>query len=346
MEPVGRKQKIVQRKGLQQMNNIEIMNSNGTNTEDQVKGMTLETFGKMLIKVISPCLKDNGIEAVEFTKVTKNNSSVFCGLIFHLEGSNIAPTLYLEKFYADYKSGRSISDIADAVVNICREQHIPSGFDTGSITDYNQVKERICFKIVNTELNQDLLQDTPHVPFLDLSVIFYILLDGDAVPNGMITINNSLMNAWGVETDALYKKAIHNTQRLLQGTVIPIKEVLSELNNHGQACFPDAGDGFPCPSNNRIPMYVITNTQKLYGAAVFLDEALLSGFAESIGGDFYILPSSIHELILLPSKEASMDVEEMRQMVSVINATQLAPEDVLSDHIYYYNRATKLVEIV
>ena len=93
-----------------------------------------------------------------------------------------------------------------------------------------------------------------------------------------------------------------------------------------------------------VPMYVCTNTMKLNGAGTILYTGLLQEFADRVGSDVFILPSSIHEMILIPANEYC-DVDYLKDMVRTVNATEVAPEEILSDNVYYYNRLTDRVEL-
>ena len=95
----------------------------------------------------------------------------------------------------------------------------------------------------------------------------------------------------------------------------------------------------------QVPMYVLTNDVKYYGAACILYDGVLKEFAESAGRDLYILPSSVHEVILLPDMGYE-DVDMLKKMVCEVNDTQLSPDEVLSDTIYHYDRDTEDISMV
>ena len=86
-----------------------------------------------------------------------------------------------------------------------------------------------------------------------------------------------------------------------------------------------------------VPMYILTNEYKLNGAATILYRDVLEDFSKACDGDFYLLPSSIHEVILVPAKECN-SFDEMTQMVQEVNETQVEAEELLADHAYYYSR--------
>jgi len=97
--------------------------------------------------------------------------------------------------------------------------------------------------------------------------------------------------------------------------------------------------------DNMVPMFVATNSKKVNGAGVILYDGLLRTFAEKIGGDFFILPSSVHEVIFVPAN-GDIDARHLIQMVKEVNATEVAPDEVLSDNVYMYHADEDFVEMM
>ena len=142
---------------------------------------------------------------------------------------------------------------------------------------------------------------------------------------------------WGVDEDELFKIALLNTQRLFRGSVMSMASVMMDLLSDRMDDEYSSEFFDMVVSEDMVPMYVCSNNQKLNGAGVILYKDLLKQFAEKTGSDFYILPSSIHETLLVPVSD-QMEVEALRSMVREVNATQVAPEEVLSDNVYIYRR--------
>lgn len=87
------------------------------------------------------------------------------------------------------------------------------------------------------------------------------------------------------------------------------------------------------------PLYVLTNESRLFGAAAIVDKKVLESFAKEHGSGFYIIPSSIHEVLLFLSEDLNVG-ERLAEMVHEVNSTEVSPEEVLSDHVYYFDRKT------
>ena len=272
---------------------------------------------------------------VDVLNVVKNNGLHLTGITIRNRESNMAPTIYLDGYFADYKDGRTMENICKEIVQMYEKNKVQKDFSLEQVTDFKNVKDRICFKLVNREKNAELLADTPYVKYQDLAVVFYILVSKDKSGITSITVRNSLMDMWGMDADILYYLAKKNTQRLFRGRVLSMMEVMAEI-------IGDSADAF---EDSAFPMYVATNVFKMNGACILLYDGVLKKFAEKIGGDFYILPSSVHEVIFVPAN-GDMNARYLIQMVKEVNTTEVAPDEVLSDNVYIYHADKDFVEII
>ena len=284
-------------------------------------------------------------------KVTKNNDLVLTGISIRSREVNIAPTIYMDDYYNDYKNGRPVMEIIAEIENIYDTYKLEHNFDVNSITDFNHVQGKICYKLVNKDKNKELLSDAPYIQFHDLAIVFYVVVSEDSDRTGTITVRNNLMEMWGnPDINDLYRIAKNNTQKRYKGSVFNMIEIMGEIISHNvDNIEPNIVDDFFemnfTYKDNMIPMFVATNNKKVNGAGVILYEGLLKTFAEKIGSDFYILPSSIHEVIFVPAN-GDMDVRYLIQMVKEVNATEVSPSEVLSDNVYKYHADTDFVEIM
>lgn len=146
-------------------------------------------------------------------------------------------------------------------------------------------------------------------------------------------ITNRQVKEWGITVNDLVLAAQQNTPRLFPAKIIDMEEMLAGMRSF-----------ISCPS--AIPMYILTNEQEVNGASALLYGDVLKDFANKKGTDMYILPSSIHEVILLPSDRIN-DPTKLLSMVHDANTTVVSIGDVLSDSVYYYDRKTDYItEIV
>lgn len=202
-----------------------------------------------------------------------------------------------------------------------------------NLQEFENVRGKIIYRLVNYEKNKELLEDCPHRRLHDLAVTFRWVahIDDDGVSTSLIT--NRQVKEWGITVNDLVLAAQQNTPRLFPAKIIDMEEMLA-----GKVSFilyPSA-----------IPMYILTNEQEINGASALLYGDVLKDFADKKGTDMYILPSSIHEVILLPSDRIN-DPTKLLSMVHDANTTVVSIGDVLSDSVYYYDRKTDhITEIV
>jgi hypothetical protein len=215
-----------------------------------------------------------------------------------------------------------------------RHNRPTKSIDVRFFTQFENTKSKIAIKLINYEKNKTLLQDVPHIRFLDLAIVFYCLITMDEeVGNATILIHNSHLAYWNVTLEELFAIAKENTRKLLPEKISDMNDMLQELSKRQLISAPMLAD------EERYPMFVLTNERNLHGAACILYDDLLKQYAAQADTDFYILPSSIHEVILIPTTEDTCQ-EELSEMVMEVNASQLLEEEVLSDHAYYYSRKT------
>lgn len=333
---------------LRNSNDATNNNSNtigGTMIMTNSTTMTMKVFAEAVKKALETVY---GAEcSVELRDVTKNNNCCLTGLCIRKDDDNMAPVIYLDAFYEEYlQRGISIEEVCAEVVHTYKISKTNHKFDTSGVMDFEQVKDNICFKLVNAQRNQELLADVPHIKFLDLAIIYFILISKDSAGTGTIMVRNNIMDMWGVDIDELYNIALRNTQRLFRGTVSSMSSVISEMINSGEddESIEDVFD-MEVGDADAIPMYVATNLSKINGAGVILYDNLLKEFADRINSDFFILPSSIHETLFV-SVSFGADERGLAAMVRDVNATQVAADEVLSDNVYRYNRVTDRVEMI
>ncbi len=285
---------------------------------------------------------------IDVQDVLKNNNTHLTALTIKTENVNIAPTIYLDRFYSRYIMDEvDIPSICNEIVTIYNENRLSTPFDINEITDLESCRSRICFKIVNAERNKELLSDVPHMLlFGDIAVIFYIFLSTNGV-NGSatVTIHNGLFNEWDITTDELYTLGMANTQRLLRGEVKSMANTLLDMLGD-RLDEADANEFYDMAVSEAdlLPMYVCTNASKTNGAGTILYEGLLEDCSSRTNSDFYILFCSIHEVILVPVSD-DMSPEYLRSIVHDVNSSEVAPDEYLSDHVYRYNRETNAITL-
>lgn len=254
----------------------------------------------------------------------KNNGVIADGLSVRKEGRSVAPTIYLDAYYREYQGGRSLRGICEQILECCEDDAFGDSFDVNFFADYEKVRKTVLYKLVNYEKNRELLAEVPHIHYLDLALVFYCFLEHTPVGNATVLIRDSHIRLWKVGCADLYQAAKENMGRLCPPRICDMGRMLAELTGEEE---PDHGE---------VSMYVLTNARKVQGAACILSEGFLKECARRIGEAFYLLPSSIHEMIAVPVSLVE-EPRELAAMVREMNQTQVRSTEVLSDNIYLYS---------
>lgn len=281
-----------------------------------VKDKVALALGEGMSLQIHTALKNNGVERVGLT--------IIDGRI------NVSPTIYLEEYYKQFENGFEIDDIVHNLLDVYHEVKFEHTWDVHSVKDYETMRSKIVYKLIHAEKNENLLKNMPFIAYLDFAIVFYILFEVDDSGTATIPITHELLELWDVPLDNVQQSAFCNAPVLLPACFKPMQIVIDELmgtNYSEQEAIEDL-------------MYVLTNSLRSFGAACILYDGMLEKIYEEIGENYYLLPSSIHEMIIVPESN-SPSREHLNEMITEVNQTQVDEEEFLSDCVYYYNSSTK-----
>lgn len=302
--------------------------------------MNMKEFAAALEKEVGTQLGEESV--VKLQEVTKNNGVVLQGLSVGRLGRNVSATVYLDSFYEMHRQGVSLNEIAKKIAS-CQNEASGTSVDMEYFGDFDRVKGRIAYRLINAKRNEELLKKIPHVRFLDLAVCFYYAFSHETLGKGIITIYNSHVELWRTSKEELMKLAGENTPKLFRARYQPLPDILGEMMDSGLC--PEAEDEELNGMLQAVPMKILSNHDRVHGAACILYPGLLQEIGEKEGANFYILPSSVHEVILL-NDHGSEEPDKLREMVREVNTEQVEPQEVLSDSVYYYDREKKALRII
>lgn len=285
---------------------------------------------------------------IEIQSVRKNNGVRQEGLFIIREGSNITPTIYLREFYNIYEDGMEPEEVLKLLLAVYEANKAETNLDFSFFKDFKQVKDRIAYKLINKENNEALLTEVPWIPLLDLALVFYFILPEHFFTSGIILIKQSHCEEWGVDKKQLLAIAKENTPKLCPPMLLDMKVILDtweslaggELENNAEDFLknfwkPISLDNLELSDRKREEyMFILTNDKRNLGAAAILYDGVLKKLSEKFQSDLYILPSSIHECIVLPADKD--EAEELGALVSRVNHSQVAKEEWLSNCVYRY----------
>lgn len=286
-------------------------------------------FANKVVNEIKSIIGDMG--EVECHEVEKNNGIILHGVTIKYENEFIVPTVYIENFMDIY----SVREIAKEIIaaHVDARKHLPH-INPEDCTDITKVIDKLCLRLVNFENNKELLTKIPYQKFYDMAVILVIELSNEM----SIKVTNEMFNDWNkrFNSDYLFETAKKNTRVKHPEKIASMIDIMAEITGMSVEVIKEM-------SGEEIGQHVVTNPQKMYGATCLTYDGILDKIAYVIKGDFAIIPSSIHEIIVQPVLP-EITVKELNEIISEINETQVPDQDILSNHAYIYRVSTGKLE--
>lgn len=312
-------------------------------------------FTSFTQKILEILQKKLGADYTVFSHcVKKNNGMEMTGIVAKHTGHTTSPTIYINSLYREEMTEEEIIETADILCQEFQTSEFPEDVDLSDFAVFEKAKSRLAFKLIHAEKNKELLKNVPHRLFHNLAIVFYyVVKEPPFYGKASILVRDNYKKRWGISTDELMELTLKNTPELLPWVINDMEDVMREI--FAESIKSNTGEDFldekwldelisqmDEKQEKKIPMYVLTNKQKLYGAACMLYPEVLKKFAEKIKQDFYILPSSIHEVILVPAN-AGCDQQSLHEIVTDINRTQVAADEILADSVYFYSKSRDTV---
>lgn len=264
----------------------------------------------------------------------KNNGVNVTGLLLKGENERVAPNFYLENQYVEWMRGiRTLEEIGNQLCNSYREEVEKSRpLLNGIKFEWEEFRRHVFMRLINKERNADQLESVPYKDFMNLAIVYYYSITLEDDVQGTLIISKEHMELLGVTEEELHQTAESNIQRYQPVKIRCMQDLLYDLGKKVGVEISQAKECYPY-------MFVLTNTKGMFGAVSMTCDVELECFAKRIGKGFYILPSSVHEVILVPENK-EFCVEYFASIVREINETQLDPTEILSDSIYFYDNET------
>lgn len=275
--------------------------------------------------------------SVSMEQVGKNNGQKREGIVIRAEGSRISPVFYLDVMYEQYLQGMSLDELIEGIWQFYWDEAREQKFDVNDFTDWSRVKNRLFLRVVSTDMNRAALETVVHKEILDLSAVVYVRLDnptGDGVAS--VLVRKEHLALWQQSEEDVYALALRNTRQeniVFASITNVISGMLSEEER--ELLLDDKRMAM------ESPLFVLTNEEKLFGAVYMLFPEIMDQIATEKGEDLYVLPSSIHEILVLATSKVD-NPSCLSDLVQDVNEMQLPIEQRLSNHIYKYSRDTGL----
>lgn len=300
--------------------------------------MNYEEFKQYIIDHIKEYMPEEYQDAtVEIHSVMKNNDVQMDGLTVAKPNQVISPNIYLESFYEKYQDGMPLETVTEKVSEFYME-HVPDfELDLNDFMDKERFLSIVVPRVVNAEANENLLDNCPTMKVGDGLVAAYYLnfgKSGHGMMSTLVTID--MVKDFNITTQQLHDIAVKNMKEQFPSTCKGISEIVHGKIFDGNTDKAESKTADDYPLGQKDVMYVLTNDIGLNGATAILDSEKMEQIVDELG-EFYILPSSIHELLLMPKGNTQMSPFELSEMVQEVNGIQVLPHERLSDHVYEYD---------
>lgn len=289
--------------------------------------MNYQQFIEEVERRVKEKIKGNETITVYIHTAVKNNGKERKGITVSEKGIHISPTIYLEEYFQQFQEGKPIEKIVEKILQLYEEVKCSHPCEESLLQNYEELKGKFACKLIHRGKNEKLLNDIPYVPWMDLAIVVFVLLEVSPYGTATVLVRKEHLEIWGLTEAQLFDEAKKNTPILLPYQFCPMRKLLREI------C-PYAVDEGEVEEES---LYVLSNKLRSFGAASMLYEGILEKVGQKLGENYYILPSSIHEVIVVPESKSPVK-QDLEEMVREINETQVEEEEVLSDRVYYFSR--------
>jgi hypothetical protein len=286
--------------------------------------MEIKEFGRIMAREVGDKLGE-GVN-IEYNEVLKNNGVIYHALTIRKEGQNVAPTIYIDQLFECYKKGNYLMGLVDDVVDTYRKYEPSSDVDVEFFCDFSKGSNKLFFKVVNYDKNRLKLEDVPIKRCLDLALVPLVKYKSVEMGCGTITISKKHLEHWEISEEELWENVFENAPSVEPSKISGMLDILSGIPTYMAGADELSG------------LYVVTNKGGLLGASVMFYPGVLKGLAKDFESNLYIIPSSIHEVIIIPENHYGIEPDFLNGMIREVNSTTVAEEEVLSDNLYLYDR--------
>ena len=289
--------------------------------------MNYQQFIEEVERRVKEKIKGNETITVYIHTAVKNNGKERKGITVSEKGIHISPTIYLEEYFQQFQEGKPIEKIVEKILQLYEEVKCSHPCEESLLQNYEELKGKFACKLIHRGKNEKLLNDIPYVPWMDLAIVVFVLLEVSPYGTATVLVRKEHLEIWGLTEAQLFDEAKKNTPILLPYQFCPMRKLLREICPYAV----DEGE------EEEESLYVLSNKLRSFGAASMLYEGILEKVGQKLGENDYILPSSIHEVIVVPESKSPVK-QDLEEMVREINETQVEEEEVLSDRVYYFSR--------
>ena len=303
--------------------------------------MNFEEFKNSLANDVKEILEEKTGRAFEVEpRTVEKMNETYEALTVKPVDSEIGVNLNITNLYSNIESGDSYEDIVSGAAKVAENALINSpAFDIDAFKDYDRMKGNLAIEVVSAERNKGMLESVPHKEIEDMAVVYRFLVGDSPAGAGSILVTNQMLDNYGVTAEQLHQDAISNAPEIRPLVIEGMAEVLAKQMGVDNL----EALGFNIPPEQE-QMFVASVEGNIHGAGVLAYQDFMDQAAERAGGSFFILPSSIHEVLIIPDN-GKFDTASLEKMVREVNATTVDIADQLTDNVYHYDAEEKVFEL-
>lgn len=273
-------------------------------------------------------------------QANKNNGVLLVGIQVKLPDQNASPTVYVEPFFDAIRHGAPVEQVMEEIAGSIEAARKAPFMDSSQYTlDYDGVREHLAVMLVNTRANRDMLKEMPHENIEDLSAICYVNFPiGSENGKATMKVRNDHLNIWNINEKELFRQARDNMRSVNMPVLSSMDGVLNSIWN-GEKSVHNLLDenGVEFGSAPHELLYVLTNEDQIYGASMITQPEVLNKMEQLFPEGFYVLPSSVHEVLIVPNN-GEVEPKMLGEMVREVNKNEVERQEVLSDRVYCYDK--------
>lgn len=302
--------------------------------------MTNEEFIRFAKEHILEYMPEEYADAEVHTgPVVLPNDEQYTGLYVTSDNRTMGNRVWLEEYFGEIRNGRPLEDVMQEIAGVLASPVASLEMNLGDFLDFDSMKSHLTTKLCDPASSSNYLNDKPWVPIGDWGMLFRVKLLNVPGMTGSVPVTYHLMDTWGIDLETLRREAVRNESSLDPAWMRPIQDsVLSGSRVTG----PNLLDSETPLRLDPHSLYVLSNKSHFNGACVVGWDGVLERVGEVLGTDFVVVPSSIHEVIIVPDMPGrDMRMTEASLREGNANPLVVAREDILSDRVQFYDRARK-----
>lgn len=287
--------------------------------------------------------KDAEISVTGNEKLNEN----YRGMVVRKENQSIAPIINLNRLYESYQNrpGMTMEAVCRQVADVITDT--PEMVNLNTILNYDKAKDYLFIRVSSADANKDMLQNVPHQLMEDLAITYHIAVDMDSEGLSSTIISNEMLERYGITQEQLHEDALKSAVSILPPDIATIGAKMNDLIGDLSVMLTSEEREMMqniMRDDAQSPTFiVVTNKEQINGAGAIFYPEVMENMGYLVGGDYFILPSSIHETLVLPDN-GEMDAQSLKEMVEEVNATQVLPHDRLTNEVYHYDTKDHVFE--